>query len=76
MKLLGLLVCGSQLYGAATMNNTLCLAVFMALVYVRGLEWVYSAGEFTDHSCAVELVDLLLLLSLRLHPALGISFGV
>ncbi|XP_065187295.1 uncharacterized protein LOC135817919 isoform X2 [Sycon ciliatum] len=36
----------SQLYGAATMNNTLCLAVFMALVYTRELQWVYSAEVF------------------------------
>ena len=33
----------SQLFGAATMNNTLCLAVFMALVYFRDLEWYYGA---------------------------------
>ena len=33
----------SQLYGAATMNNTLCLAVFAALVFFRDLEWYYSA---------------------------------
>lgn len=33
----------SQLYGAATMNNTLCLAIFCALVYFKDLEWYYSA---------------------------------
>ena len=33
----------AQLYGAATMNNTLCLAVFAGLVYFRDLEWYYSA---------------------------------
>ena len=33
----------AQLYGAATMNNTLCLAVFAALVYFRDLEWYFSA---------------------------------
>ncbi|XP_062506725.1 uncharacterized protein LOC134183249 isoform X2 [Corticium candelabrum] len=36
----------AQLYGAATMNNTLCLAVFMALVYIRSLKWQYSAEVF------------------------------
>nr|CAB3449460.1 unnamed protein product [Digitaria exilis] len=30
-------------YGAVTMNNTLCLAVFLALVYVRGLTWDFSS---------------------------------
>ena len=33
----------SQLYGAATMNNTRCLAVFGAVVYFRGLQWSFSA---------------------------------
>ncbi|KAM5586194.1 hypothetical protein ABKV19_005216 [Rosa sericea] len=33
----------SELYGAATMNNVLCLSVFLALVYVRGLTWDFSA---------------------------------
>lgn len=33
----------SQLFGACTMNNTLCLGIFMALVYFRDLEWYYSA---------------------------------
>ena len=33
----------SSLYGAASMNNTLGLAVFMALLYIRELSWSYSA---------------------------------
>ncbi|KAG5551309.1 hypothetical protein RHGRI_009651 [Rhododendron griersonianum] len=33
----------SELYGAATMNNLLCLAVFLALVYIRDLTWEFSA---------------------------------
>ncbi|EPS57671.1 hypothetical protein M569_17145, partial [Genlisea aurea] len=33
----------SELYGAATMNNVLCLSVFLALVYVRGLNWNFSS---------------------------------
>nr|XP_043621264.1 sodium/calcium exchanger NCL-like [Erigeron canadensis] len=33
----------SELYGAVTMNNILCLAVFLALVYVRGLTWDFSS---------------------------------
>ncbi|RWW53751.1 hypothetical protein BHE74_00039729 [Ensete ventricosum] len=31
------------IYGGATMNNILCLAVFLALVYVRHLTWDFSA---------------------------------
>ena len=33
----------SALLGAATMNNTFCLAIFLALVYGRGLVWAFSA---------------------------------
>ncbi|KAK1397052.1 sodium/calcium exchanger NCL [Heracleum sosnowskyi] len=33
----------SEIYGAATMNNILCLSVFLALVYVRGLVWDFSS---------------------------------
>ncbi|GAB2278003.1 hypothetical protein Dimus_012703 [Dionaea muscipula] len=37
----------SELYGAVTMNNVLCLSVFLALVYVRGLSWDFSAEVLT-----------------------------
>ncbi|KAL5715921.1 hypothetical protein ACHQM5_017679 [Ranunculus cassubicifolius] len=33
----------SEIYGGATMNNILCLAVFLGLVYVRNLSWDFSA---------------------------------
>ncbi|XP_050370115.1 sodium/calcium exchanger NCL-like [Argentina anserina] len=33
----------SQLYGSVTMKNVLCLSVFLALVYFRGLTWDFSA---------------------------------
>ncbi|GJM90731.1 hypothetical protein PR202_ga07039 [Eleusine coracana subsp. coracana] len=33
----------SEIYGGVTMNNTLCLAVFLALVYARGLTWDFSS---------------------------------
>ncbi|CAM9382036.1 unnamed protein product [Chrysoparadoxa australica] len=33
----------SALQGAACMNNTFCLGVFMLLVYCRGLVWEFSA---------------------------------
>jgi len=37
----------AALYGAATMNNTLCLSIFMALLYFRGLAWDYTAEVST-----------------------------
>ncbi|KAK7244211.1 hypothetical protein RIF29_39030 [Crotalaria pallida] len=33
----------SELYGSVTMNNVLCLSVFLALVYARGLTWDFSS---------------------------------
>ncbi|ONK66749.1 uncharacterized protein A4U43_C06F11550 [Asparagus officinalis] len=41
----------SEIYGGVTMNNTLCLAVFLALVYARGLTW-----EFSSESLVILLV--------------------
>jgi Ca2+/Na+ antiporter len=31
------------LQGAACMNNTFCLAIFMALIYFQGLAWQFTA---------------------------------
>ncbi|CAL5036776.1 unnamed protein product [Urochloa decumbens] len=33
----------SELYGGVTMKNTLCLGVFLALIYIRNLTWEYSS---------------------------------
>ncbi|KAL2476400.1 sodium/calcium exchanger family protein/calcium-binding EF hand family protein [Abeliophyllum distichum] len=33
----------SEIYGAVTMNNTLCMTVFLSLVYVRGLVWDFTS---------------------------------
>lgn len=33
----------SALEGAASMNNTFCLSIFMSLIYFRGLAWQFSA---------------------------------
>merc|ERR1712196_672781 len=33
----------AALEGAACMNNTFCLAIFMALIFFRGLAWRYTA---------------------------------
>ena len=44
----------SALEGAACMNNTFCLAIFMGLIYFKGLVW-----KFTAETCAILLVQLL-----------------
>ncbi|KAG2586221.1 sodium/calcium exchanger NCL1 [Panicum virgatum] len=33
----------SEVYGGVTMNNTLCLGVFLALIYFRNLTWNFSS---------------------------------
>ena len=37
----------AALEGAACMNNTFCLAIFMALVFFKGLAWKFTAETIT-----------------------------
>lgn len=37
----------SALEGAASMNNTFCLSIFMCLIFFRGLAWQYTAETIT-----------------------------
>jgi len=37
----------STLEGAACMNNTFCLSIFMGLIFFRGLAWEYTAETIT-----------------------------
>lgn len=34
---------GLQVYGAVTMNNTMCLGLFLLVIYLKGLPWDYSS---------------------------------
>ncbi len=31
------------MYGAVTMNNTMCLGLFLLLVHIRGLKWDFTS---------------------------------
>jgi Ca2+/Na+ antiporter len=33
----------SQVYGAVTMNNTLCLGIFLVIVSIKLLQWTYTS---------------------------------
>jgi len=33
----------SQVYGAVTMNNTMCLGLFLLVVWLQGLTWTYTS---------------------------------
>lgn len=45
----------SALQGAAAMNNTFCLSIFMSLIYFRGLAW-----QFTSETIAIVLVQFII----------------
>ena len=66
----------TTLEGAACLNNTFCLAIFLAVVYARGLEWTFTAeviailavqmgvGWLATRRVAFTLFDGVLILSL------------
>lgn len=45
----------SALMGAAAMNNTFCLSIFMGLIYFRGLAW-----QYTSETIAIVLVQAIM----------------
>jgi len=45
-------------YGAACMNNTLCLGVFLALLYFEGLQWNFF-GETIGNLFAILVMGIL-----------------
>merc|ERR1719492_681042 len=45
----------SSLVGAACMNNTFCLAIFLALVYFKDLAW-----QFTAETIAIVVIQWLI----------------
>jgi len=58
----------STLVGAACMNNTFCLGIFLSLVYFRGLAW-----QFTAETIAIVLIQWiigLLTIFMRTHNKL------
>ncbi|KAJ8774313.1 hypothetical protein K2173_011116 [Erythroxylum novogranatense] len=48
----------SDLYGAVTMNNLLCLSVFLALVCIRGLTWDFSSEVLVICIVCIVMGDL------------------
>jgi multidrug efflux pump subunit AcrB len=59
-----------QLYGAATTKNLLSLSVFLALVYIRGLPW-----DFTAEMLVILIVCIVMsaFVSFRIHYPLWTS---
>uniref|UniRef100_A0A7S2R3D6 Sodium/calcium exchanger membrane region domain-containing protein n=1 Tax=Eucampia antarctica TaxID=49252 RepID=A0A7S2R3D6_9STRA len=44
----------TALEGAAAMNNTFCLSIFMSLIYFRGIAW-----QYTSETIAIVLSQLM-----------------
>ncbi|CAK9037790.1 Sodium/calcium exchanger NCL2 (Na(+)/Ca(2+)-exchange protein NCL2) (OsEFCAX2) (Protein NCX-like 2) (OsNCL2) [Durusdinium trenchii] len=53
----------NTLEGAACMNNTFCLGIFMALVYFQGLAWKFTAETLTILAVEFALAGIVLLKS-------------
>ena len=47
-----------QVYGAVAMNNTMCLGLFLMVVYARGLAWEFSSEVTTTMVAILALVRL------------------
>jgi len=55
----------STLVGAAIMNNTFCLGIFLALIYFQGLAWEFSAE--TISIILVQVLMGIMVLAKRVH---------
>jgi len=55
----------STLIGAACMNNTFCLGIFLALIYVKELAWTFQAE--TTAIIAVEWLIGIIAIAKRTH---------
>jgi len=60
------------LQGAACMNNTFCLSIFMALIYFQGLAWEYSAETVAIVVCQLGVA----VMSSRKTQTVGSAIGV
>ena len=49
----------SALLGAAAMNNTFCLSIFMGIIYFRGLAWEFTAETIAILACQVFIYFML-----------------
>jgi len=62
----------SALEGAACMNNTFCLCIFMGLIYIRGLAWQYTA-----ETASIVIVQFIIAYSVQKEVmTTGVALGV
>lgn len=63
----------SSLYGAASMNNTFCVAIFLALICIRELPWRYTAEVITIISVELAVAIICMRETLKQWHALIIA---
>lgn len=61
----------SALQGAAVMNNTFCLGIFLALVYFKSLAW-----EFTAETVSIIVAQILVVLSVFNRQSMSLLNGI
>merc|ERR1711998_270182 len=61
----------ATLQGAACMNNTLCLGVFLALMFFKSLAW-----EFSAETLAIIFVELAMALYYSLKTTFNVRDGL
>ncbi|KAL7575815.1 hypothetical protein ACA910_003139 [Epithemia clementina (nom. ined.)] len=59
----------TALEGAACMNNTFCLSIFMGLIFFRGLAWQYTAETISILTCQFIVGAMMLASDLTLGRA-------
>jgi len=62
----------SALEGAACMNNTFCLCIFMGIIYIRGLAWQYTA----ETASIVIVQGIMAVLVQKKVMTTGVALGV
>ena len=60
----------TALEGAACMNNTFCLSIFMALIFFRGIAWQYTA-----ETIAIIVVELFICILVQ-RPSLSLNHAL
>jgi len=67
----GMTTAFSALQGAAVMNNTFCLGIFLALVYFKNLAW-----EFTAETVSIVIAQILVCISVLGRDHMSLLTGV
>ncbi len=62
--------CCAQVYGAVTMNNTMCLGLFLLVMHIRMLPWTYSSEVITTVGVFCPMLHFFHVYKAHLNPTL------